>query len=117
MLMNLSEATDVVKGMPHSHCLCTNVDHGDICAQRAHFLITCAQKYAKNFECVHGTCPVLIDFFPYWIHSDLSPQILRSKVMRNNVFADKHCVFYQLTFKTKCPFIVGASLALVETAF
>ena len=61
--MNLSEATDVVKGMLHIYCLRTNVDCGDICAQRAHFLMTCAQ----NFECVHGTCPVLIDFFPYWV--------------------------------------------------
>ena len=84
-----------------------------VCAQRAHFLMTCAQ----NFECVHGTCPILIDFLPCWVHRDLSPQILRSKVMRNNVFVDMHCVLYQLTFKTKCPFIVGASLALVETAF
>ena len=65
MLMNLSEATDVVKGMLHTYCLLTNVDRGDICAQRAHFLMTCAQKCAQNLECMHGTCPVLIDFFPF----------------------------------------------------
>ena len=67
MLMNLSEATDVVvKGMLHTYCLRTNVDRGDIRAQRAHFFMICAQKCAQNFECVHGTCPVLIDSFPYW---------------------------------------------------
>ena len=37
--------------------------------------------------------------------------------MRNNVFVDMHYVFYQLTFKAKCPFIVGASVALVKTDF
>ena len=65
MLMNLSEATDVVKGMLHTSFLRTNVDLGDIFAQRTHFLMICAQKSVLNFECVHGTCPVLIDFFPY----------------------------------------------------
>ena len=67
MLMNLSKTTDVVKGMLNTYCLRTNVDRGDICAQRAHFLMIFAQKCAQNFECVHGTCPVLIDFFPYWM--------------------------------------------------
>ena len=37
--------------------------------------------------------------------------------MRNTVFIDMHNVFYQLTFETKCPFIVGASVALAKTAF
>ena len=67
MLMNLSEITDVAKGMLHTYFLRTNIDRGDICAQRPHFLMTCAQKCAQNFECVHGTCSVLIDFFPYWL--------------------------------------------------
>ena len=62
MLMKLSEATYIVEGMIHTYFLCTNVVHGDICVERAQFFITCAQ----NFECVHGTCPVFIDFFPYW---------------------------------------------------
>ena len=66
MLMNLSEATDVVKGMLHTYCLRTNVDRGDTCAQRAVFLVDFAQKCAQNVACVHRTCPVLIDFFPYW---------------------------------------------------
>ena len=66
MLMNLSEATDAVEGMLHTYCLRTNVDRGDICAQRVHFIMICAQKCAQHFECVHGTCPVFIDFFPYW---------------------------------------------------
>ena len=65
--MNLSEATGIVKGMLHTYCLRTNVNRGDICAQRAHFLMTCEQKCAQNVECVHGTCPVLINFFPYWV--------------------------------------------------
>ena len=50
MLINLSEATDVVKGMLHTYCLCANVDHGDICAQRADFLMTCAQKCARDMS-------------------------------------------------------------------
>ena len=64
--MKQSEATNVVEGMIHAYCLCTNVVRGDICAQRADFSMTCAPKCAQNFECVHGTCPVLIDFIPYW---------------------------------------------------
>ena len=72
MLMNLSEATDVVKGLLRTYCLRTNVDRGDTCAQRALFLMTCAQKCAKNFACVHGTCTVLIDCFPYWTRPTFS---------------------------------------------
>ena len=63
MLMNLSEATDIVKRMLHTYCLHTSIDHGDIFAQRAHFHMTCAQKYAQNFECLHKTYTVLIDYF------------------------------------------------------
>ena len=82
MLMNLSEATDVVKGMLHSYCLRTNVDPGDICEQRAHFFMICAQKCAQNFECVHETCPVLFDFFPYWdeVGSSLLP-LMKSLIL------------------------------------
>ena len=67
MMMNLSEATDIVKGMLHTYCLCTEVDCGDICAHRTHLLMTCKQRCSQNFESVHGTCPVVIDFFPYWV--------------------------------------------------
>ena len=57
MVLNLSEATDIVEGMQHT-CLRTNEARGNICEQRAHFLMTSIE----NFECVNRTCPVLIDF-------------------------------------------------------
>ena len=49
MLMNLFEATDVVKGMLHTYFLRTNLDLRDICAQRAHFFNDLCTKVCTKF--------------------------------------------------------------------
>ena len=49
MLMNLSEATDIVKGMLHTYCLPTNVYHWSVCAQGVHLLMPCVKVLISSF--------------------------------------------------------------------